>query len=437
MKAGFGEADITPPPGTRKIGWLKELVGETIRDPLFVRCAVFEEEGESAAIVQLDLLSIRWSQVAELRRRLEAAYRFPGARVMVTATHNHAGPAVASIGDVRRDERYIAFLLERCQEAFGQALSAQQPARLGFGHVTDFELGHNRRVVMRNGTVKTHGTFADPQALCLEGPVDPEVAVLGAQDKTGRWLGMLVFFTCHPTHLGDGPVFSAGFPGECARLLKAMGIPVPLLINGAAGNVHTSNPVTGRSSSLEEAGRRLAADVVEAVGKMDWSERWSVDGETAVLSLRYRDPTPDECSGTLPGAQRFMDSAIYERAMPGLVARIRERKVQPAEIQVLRLGKVAIVGIPAEYFVELGLRIKREGYPAWVEIAGFTNGMVGYVPTAEAFLRRGYETTLGPPSRLAPEAGDQIAEAAIHVIRQLWQKKDRVPSMVDKPPRAV
>ncbi len=423
MKAGFAEVDITPALGTRKIGWLKELVGTSVRDPLFARCAIFEEEGESAALFQLDLLCIRWSQVAELRRRIEKRYGFPGDRIMICATHNHAGPAVATVGDSRRDEAYLAVLMERCLNVFELAWANRQSARLGFGHVTDFKLGHNRRVVMRDGTVRTHGTFSDPNALCLEGPVDPEVAVLAARDASDRWLGMLVFFTCHPTHLGDGEVFSAGFPGECARLLKAMGVPVPLLINGAAGNVHTQDPVRGQGLSLEEAGKRLADDVLAAVGGLSLWERWRVDGASTVVALPYRAVTPDERDGTLSGAQRFVDPAIYDRAMPRLIARIRERKEQPAEIQVLRIGELAIVGIPAEYFVEFGLRIKQEAFPAWVEMAGFTNGMVGYVPTKEAFRRRGYETTLGPPSRLAPEAGDQMADAAIRLIRLLWEKK--------------
>jgi len=437
MKAGFAEMDISPAPGTRKIGWLKELVGETVRDPLFARCAIFEEKGEHAVLFQLDLLSIRWTQVAELRRRIEKKYRVPGSRIMVCTTHNHAGPAVANVGDVRRDEAYIRFLLDRCLDAFDRAWAARCPARLGFSHVYDFELGHNRRVVMRDGTVRTHGSFADPNALYLEGPVDPEVAVLAARDESDRWLGVLVFFTCHPTHLGDGPVFSAGFPGECARLLKAMGIPVSLLINGAAGNVHTSDPATGRSLGLEEAGYRLASDVLAALGRLTYPERWCVDGAQTFLALPYRKVTEAERKGMVRGAQRFVNSAIYDRSMPGLVARIRDRKRQPAEVQVLRLGDLAIVGIPAEYFVEHGLRIKEAGYPARVEMAGFTNGMVGYVPTAAAFRRGGYETTFAPSSRLAPEAGDRMADAAIRLVKRLWRKKEKSGSgKVDKNPGA-
>ena len=78
----------------------------------------------------------------------------------------------------------------------------------------------------------------------------------------------------------------------------------------------------------------------------------------------------------------------------------------------------AFVGIPAEYFVEHGLRIKEECYPKRALVVGHANGMVGYVPTRMAFKRGGYETTFISSSRLAPEAGDLLADAAIALVRQ-------------------
>lgn len=45
--------------------------------------------------------------------------------------------------------------------------------------------------------------------------------------------------------------------------------------------------------------------------------------------------------------------------------------------------------------------------------------MIGYVPTQEAFERGGYETTLGPPGKVAPGAGETIAECAIRLIREM------------------
>jgi hypothetical protein len=417
MLAGFAEIDITPPIGTAKIGWIKKIVPDKIADPLFARVAVLESGNGRIAFIALDTLSIRWTQVADIRRRIEAKYAFPGAAVMVSATHNHAGPAVAMIGDVPRDEAYIETLVRKVVDAFGLALAARQEAELGFGGVFDFDVAHNRRVVMRDGTARTHGKFTDG-ALCLEGPIDPEVAVIAARRRNGAWLGCIVNYSCHPTHLGGGQEFSGGYPGVLAAEMEKRACPVTLFLNGPCGNTHTSDPRRGGAGmDMAQAGARLAEDAQNAMAAMTFRDSPHLAAASRTVQLPYRAITDAEVRGTARGAQRFVDPAAYDRAMPALLERIRTRKVQPAEVQVLRLDDWAVAGIPAEYFVEFGLRIKEESHPRHALVAATTNGMVGYLPTVAAFRRGGYETTFGFGYRQAPEAGDLLADAAIDLIK--------------------
>ena len=148
FKAGFAEADITPPVGTHKIGWIKDIVSDEVLDPLFAPASL----------------------VTGIRQAIAAEHGFPGEHVMVSATHNHAGPAVANAGEVERDDAYVDTLIGKIVEVFGDALASMAPAQLGFGRRFEFNVGFNRRVVMRDGTVKTHGRFSDPDALCFESP---------------------------------------------------------------------------------------------------------------------------------------------------------------------------------------------------------------------------------------------------------------------------
>ena len=50
--------------------------------------------------------------------------------------------------------------------------------------------------------------------------------------------------------------------------------------------------------------------------------------------------------------------------MPKLLERVRQRGTQPAELQVLGVNEHAYTAIPAEYFAELGLRIKERTWLA-------------------------------------------------------------------------
>ncbi|MCX5642910.1 MAG: hypothetical protein NTY10_06775, partial [Candidatus Omnitrophica bacterium] len=61
------------------------------------------------------------------------------------------------------------------------------------------------------------------------------------------------------------------------------------------------------------------------------------------------------------------------------------------ELQVLKIGKVAIVGLPGEVMVEIGLKLKKAVKD--IIIAGYANGILDYIPTSSALKEGGYEAT--------------------------------------------
>ena len=357
LRAGFAEVNITPPIGTAKIGVLKHLVSESVHDPLFARVAILENPAERVAFVQLDTLSVRWSQVAEIRRRVTEDYGFPGANVLVAATHNHAGPAVSNTGAVARDDAYVETMIAKVVAAFGEALANRQKAEIGFGRCPEFRVSHDRRIVRRDGTVSTHGNFLDENALFVEGPIDPELAVLGVRSRTGELLGTLVNFACHVGHHGSSTALSAGFPGVLDREMKARGCPMTLFLNGACGNIAYGEPGTGAIKDEEDIGTILAADVNGILDGMAYTPLAALAARSQTIKLPYRECTEDEIQGTAFGAQRSVPLApVYEHCLPTLLQRIRERGTQPADVQVLEVGECTFVAIPAEYFAESVLR---------------------------------------------------------------------------------
>ena len=52
-------------------------------------------------------------------------------------------------------------------------------------------------------------------------------------------------------------------------------------------------------------------------------------------------------------------------------------------------------------------------------VATFANGMLGYVPTPQAFEGGGYEPTLCRGSKLVPDAGGRIADESVRLLRGL------------------
>ena len=85
---------------------------------------------------------------------------------------------------------------------------------------------------------------------------------------------------------------------------------------------------------------------------------------------------------------------------------------------------------PSEVFVQLGLDLKtRSSFPVTM-VVELANGILGYVPTVEAFSKNGggYETRLTYYSNLDIQAGPAIAEACRRLIEG-WQ-----PGTLPEPP---
>jgi hypothetical protein len=420
FRAGFAEVEITPPLGTPKQGWNTKLVADSVLDPLYARAAVFEAGGDAVVFIQLDLASISAADTAAIRSRIERDHGVLPGKVMVAATHNHSGPAVVDEA-LPRSEDWVRSMIEKASSAAGRALEARADAEAGLGSVFEWEVAFNRRVLMRDGTARTHGSFKDPAALAFEGPIDPEVAVFAARGRDGKMLGALVSFSCHPTHHGGDGVLSAGFPGVVARILKTNGVPVTLYLQGAAGNMHHNDPRGFPEKDLEAIGAKLSGDAMLALGKIEWRTPALISTRTKKLALPYREPMEDEIRGTNKGAQRFGEAGYYDQKIPKLLEIARERRTEEGEVQVFRIGDIAFAAQPSESFVEHGLRIKEATWPVRTVVVGYANGMLGYIPTREAFRRGGYETTFGPPSCMAPDVGDRLADAAIDLVRELWR----------------
>jgi hypothetical protein len=419
FRAGFSEIDITPSPGTKKGGWMQDLDAQVVLDPLYAKSAVFESNSGRVGFIQLDLLSVRWNQVQEIRQRVERETGFPGHHIMIGATHNHAGPAIANLVPVRRQEDYVRFMVDRCVEVFRNALANLREAEAALVSRHEFGVAFNRRVVRRDGTVKTHGQFRTPEDLFFEGPVDPELAVFAVRDRqTGSPLGCLMNFACHPTHHGGTNEISAGYPGALTDRMKTIGVPVSLFLNGAYGNVHTSNPTTGAKDLKEAVADRLFSGMKEMLATGEYRENWPVGTATRTVPVRYRDFSETEMKGRVVGAQRFRSDDLYEGFIDDLKAQVEAGKRTFAEIQAIGIGEIRFVSIPGEYFVEYGLEIKEKSHPLRAFPVGGANGMIGYLPTLAAFSRGGYETTFGPPSRMARETGQELAANAVDVAKE-------------------
>jgi neutral ceramidase len=78
-------------------------------------------------------------------------------------------------------------------------------------------------------------------------------------------------------------------------------------------------------------------------------------------------------------------------------------------LQVLRIGDVAIVGVPAEVFTQLGIDIKNRSPFRHTYVAELANDWIGYLPNLEGHKLGGYQVWTGYHSYAELEPASELS----------------------------
>jgi neutral ceramidase len=153
--AGFGRADITPPPGVGLAGngpEGKRAVGYRLR--LFVRAMVLRDAGgESVALLVADLAHISPTLHRMTAARVAGRTGLTADRIVISATHTHAGPGHfyserqyngfgSSVAGY--DTAVVNYLVEAFTRAILQGWEALRPARAAWGQIPVWGFTRNR-----------------------------------------------------------------------------------------------------------------------------------------------------------------------------------------------------------------------------------------------------------------------------------------------------
>ena len=88
----------------------------------------------------------------------------------------------------------------------------------------------------------------------------------------------------------------------------------------------------------------------------------------------------------------------------------------PAEVQVFAIGPAAVVFLPGENFVELGLAIKEASPFAYTFVVELTYDDISYVPTKKAFGEGSYEVEI---AWIKPGEGEKMVQTAVKLLQRI------------------
>jgi len=419
LQAGVSKANITPPLGGPMYGYGARgaNVSTGVHDPLYAKTLVLSDGETKLAIVTLDLGSIDAPSTARIRRLVSDASDVD--HVLLIASHTHSAPSF--ISDTPGGAQPVLRELERkIAEAVVAANDSLLSARIGvgWGHV---EEGHNRRLVHPDGSVTM---FWENRERKPTSPVDYAVAVIAIDTADGEPLATLVNYACHPVVLGpENLEISADYPGAMMAYLKANVGGQAMFVQGAAGDINPfwdkTPPAEGGFEQVKKMGETIAREVERVRGDIkELSSDAAIDFQRQVIPLEPRWDLDD------PDIQQVLRQRFGERAFRYYSERFpRERN---AEVNTVLLGSLlAIATFPGEFFVEHGLRLKRESMVPNTIFAGYANGALGYFPTIRAAAEGGY----GAKSATMVEvgAGEKLVSQALIQLHYQLGKLHRVP----------
>jgi hypothetical protein len=97
----------------------------------------------------------------------------------------------------------------------------------------------------------------------------------------------------------------------------------------------------------------------------------------------------------------------------------RQEHTDQAEVMVIRLGDIGIVGLPGEVFCELGLALRQASPVPHTLVVELANDAIGYLPSRRAFAAGGYEATPGS-TLYEPDAAERLVDSALRQLRTLF-----------------
>jgi neutral ceramidase len=309
------------------------------------------------------------------------------------------------------------------------------PASVGFGTGHEDKVSFNRRMKMKNGLAYSHPGPGNPDIVGYAGPIDPQVGVIAAWDLNGTLLGTIVNFACHATTSPGG--ISANWIQYLEQSIQgALQTRTPVVfLQGACGDITQVDNLSpyqrpGPEEWSKLVGGRVGAEAVKVILSMPKTKDVTLDAKQKVWPIKRRIPSPETVQKSLEIVEKGKNPLdptewTFAKEIVMLDALVKKEPACEVEVQAIQVGPVVCVSNPAEYFVENGLRIKKDsGFPMTfpTELA---NGCTGYVPTEEAFGPNGggYETRLTYYSNLEVTAGTQMADVGIELSKQMTPDK--------------
>jgi hypothetical protein len=408
FRAAVVKVDITPTNPQWMRGYNPRQSTDVL-DPLYHRIVALDDGKTQFFLISSDILGVPSAEYQRVTNLLHSKHGINPSTVWWSATHTHSAPEIAphlrgipfpSMANRSQlsaqheiDTAYTALLERKLIQGVLEARKKLAPARMGLGWGFS-QANINRRAIDVDGKA-TLGLNPD-------GPTDRKIGLLRIDNEDGKPLVVIANYAMHGTVLGQESLkISGDAPGVVSEYVeKQIGAPV-LFINGAAGNMAPIYSVYAneKAGHLREFCVLLGDRIVEAHRNISASrDQVRLTLESIIVETPRR-----------PELGWSPDLKDYTRTTSTGVNLVR------LPIHFMKINEdVAIWTAPVEMFCEISTQIRERSPFPYTFYFGYTNGSLGYMPTASAWDEGGYEPSVSP---FTPQVEKDLTEAVVGYLQ--------------------
>ena len=419
--------DATPPSGSP----VAYAATRKIEDPLSARGIIVFGEGKPVVLCAVDWIGIGNGGQDVWKEKLAQAAGTTADRVTVHVLHQHDGPRCdfsaedlldsRDLGGRNYDTVFIRDVIQRAAVAIGKSVKTMRKVtHIGVGKAKVEKVASNRRILGPDGKIKIirWSKSTNPEAIAApEGVIDPYLRLVSFWDGDTP-LASITYYATHPqSYYGKGDVTSefVGL-GRAAREKELPGV-AHIHFNGASGNV-----AAGKYNDGSKALRPILAERMRKGMQAAWEATKKTPVTAADVEWRTQPVLlpvakhliADELRKTLDDEK--VDFKTRGAAARNLAWVQRMQAKLAINVSCLRLGKVHILHMPGELFIEYQLAAQKMRPYDFVCMAAYGDYGPGYIGTEIAYTQGGYETSQRA-SRVAPHVEQVLMQAMEELLK--------------------
>lgn len=400
MLLGNSKLNITPKEPIYLAGFAHRAERATkVEQKLYVKTFIIRKDNKKLLFIIADLIWWDDKFVKDLLVIIASKYSIPLEQVCFHATHNHSGPQTSlkfskQLGELSKP--YLLFLKERILTSIELATKDMVEVSMEIGTgISDVGV-YRRKEVDGEIRMKPNTNIA----------IDNELTVISFHTVENKKKAIWLHYSCHPTTT-DANILSSEFTGICCEEIERnyYGATAAFL-QGFCGDVRPNlvkenQFYRGTIKDMVRTGNVFASDVMKVIQS---SKKVSLEGsvicESKEIPLRFNDK---DCSPLVP------ESLAVE--WPKLV-QSNLKEGYTLIFQYIRLSdKISFLTCNAELVQDYSFFLKN--IEKNILPLGYSNGMIGYIPTKKQLNEGGYEAVdsifyFGYPSIVATEMEKRI-----------------------------